>query len=222
MLFRSLDRALNSFGVRIVAFDVTRGMTINGVPTKLRGGCIHHDNGLLGAAAFDAAEGRKVQLLKARGFNAVRPSHNPFSPAFLRACDQHGMLVMAETFDVWHEPKSPQDYSVYFDEQWRNDLTVMVLSARNHPSIILWSIGNEIPGRNSPVGVETQWHLANEIHRLDPTRPVTAAINGFAGRPVKPSDEAARPGFAGVPDRLRFGIPGDENAWRRLSVALRS
>jgi len=196
-----LDRTSNAFGIRIVAFDTARGMTINGVPTKLRGGCIHHDHGLLGAAAFDGAEERKVRLLKARGFNAVRPSHNPFSPAFLRACDRQGLLVMAETFDVWNEPKLPQDYSVYFDDQWRSDLTAMVLSARNHPSIIMWSIGNEIPGRNSAAGVETQWRLANEVHRLDPTRPVTAAINAFAGRDVTPSERSARPGFAGVPDR---------------------
>jgi beta-galactosidase len=196
-----LDRASSSFGLRIATFDATEGLRINGVPTKLRGGCIHHDNGLLGAAAFDAAEERKVQLLKARGFNAVRPSHNPFSSAFLRACDRYGMLVMAETFDVWREPKLPQDYSVYFDEQWRSDLTTMVLSARNHPSILMWSIGNEIPGRNSPAGVETQWRLANEIHRLDPTRPVTAAINGFPGRPVTPSEKTARSGLAGVADR---------------------
>jgi beta-galactosidase len=196
-----LDRTSNSFGVRIVTFDANQGMAINGVPTKLRGGCIHHDNGLLGAAAFDAAEERKVELLKARGFNAVRPSHNPFSTAFLSACDRHGMLVMAETFDTWSEPKLAQDYSVYFEKRWRDDLAAMVLSARNHPSIILWSIGNEIPGRNSPHGVETQWRLVNELHRLDPTRPVTAAINGFSGRPVTPSDKTARAGFAGVPDQ---------------------
>ena len=108
---------------------------------------------------------------------------------------------MAETFDVWHEPKLPQDYSIYFSEHWRDDLAALVLSARNHPSIILWSIGNEIPGRNSPEGVATQWQLANELHRLDPTRPVTAAINGFAGRPVTPSEKTARVGFDGVPDR---------------------
>ncbi len=196
-----VDRASNVFGVRIVAFDAERGMAINGVSTKLRGGYIHHDNGLLGAAAFDAAEERKVFLLKARGFNAVRPSHNPFSPAFLDACDRHGMLVVGETFDAWREPKLPQDYSIYFDEQWRSDLTAIVLSARNHPSIIMGSIGNEIPGRNSANGVETQWLLANEVHKLDPTRPVTAAINGFAGRPVIPSEKTARSGLGGVADR---------------------
>jgi beta-galactosidase len=196
-----LDRTANSFGVRIVEFGAEQGMTLNGVPIKLRGGCIHHDNGLLGAAAFDQAEDRKVRLLRARGFNAVRPSHNPFSPAFLDACDRHGMLVVAETFDAWREPKLPQDYSVYFDQNWRDDLTALVLSARNHPSIVLWSIGNEIPGRNSPDGVATQWQLANEVHRLDPSRPVTAAINGFAGRPVTPSEKTARVGSGGAPDR---------------------
>jgi len=181
-----LDRASTSFGVRVVTFDTGRGMEINGVATKLRGGCIHHDNGLLGAASFDAAEERKVLLLKARGFNAVRPSHNLFSPAFLDACDRHGLLVVEETFDVWREPKLAEDYSVNFDAEWRNDLEAMVLSTRNHPSIIMWSIGNEIPERNTPGGVETQWRLANEVHKLDPTRPVTAAINGFPGQMVTP------------------------------------
>ena len=196
-----LDRASTPFGVRIVTFDTDHGMAINGVSTKLRGGCIHHDNGLLGAASFDAAEERKVLLLKARGFNAVRPSHNLFSPAFLDACDRHGLLVVEETFDVWREPKLAQDYSVYFEDQWRNDLAAMVLSTRHHPSIIMWSIGNEIPERNTPGGVETQWRLANEVHKLDPTRPVTAAINGFPGQTVTPSKDTARPGLGGVADQ---------------------
>jgi beta-galactosidase len=198
---RLVDRVTNTFGIRIVSFDAQRGMTLNGVPTKLRGGCIHHDNGLLGAAAFDESEERKVRLLKARGFNAVRPSHNPFSAAFLDACDRHGLLVVGETFDTWHEPKLPQDYSTVFDADWQQDLTALVLSARNHPSIILWSIGNEIPGRNTPSGIELQWRLANEVHRLDPTRAVTAAINGFAGRSVTPAAESARAGSGAMPDR---------------------
>ncbi|TVV74170.1 glycoside hydrolase family 2 TIM barrel-domain containing protein [Sphingomonas solaris] len=195
-----LDHAETTFGIRIVAFNADTGMTINGVATKLRGGCVHHDNGLLGAAAFDAAEGRKVALMKARGYNAVRPSHNPFSPAFLRACDEQGMLVICEAFDAWRAPKLQQDYSVDFDAHWQTDLATMVLSARNHPSIILWSIGNEIPKRNLPEGVATQWRLANEVHRLDPSRPVTAAINDFAGRLVVPTEQTARPGRAGLPD----------------------
>jgi beta-galactosidase len=196
-----LDRSVNTFGVRVVTFDPQHGMVLNGVPTKLRGGCIHHDNGLLGAASFDAAEERKVRLLKARGFNAVRPSHNLFSPAFLSACDRYGLMVVEETFDVWREHKLAQDYATYFDDEWRSDLAAMVLSTRNHPSIILWSIGNEIPERNSAHGVETQWLLANEVHRLDPSRPVTAAINAFAGQLVTASTNTARSGTAGVADQ---------------------
>ena len=196
-----LDRASTPFGVRIVSFDTERGMLVNGTPTKLRGGCIHHDNGLLGAASFDAAEERKVLLLKARGYNAVRPSHNLFSPAFLDACDLHGLMVVEETFDVWREHKVPDDYATYFEQAWHDDLKAMVLSTRNHPSIVMWSIGNEIPERNTPSGVKTQWDLVNEIHKLDPTRPVTAAINGFAGQLVKPSKGTARPGTEGIADQ---------------------
>jgi beta-galactosidase len=195
-----LDRLETPFGVRVVAFDATRGLTLNGTPIKLRGGCIHHDNGLLGAAAFDAAEARKVALLKARGYNALRPSHNLFSPAFLAACDRQGMLVVEETFDCWRTGKLPQDYSVAFDRDWRTDLAAIVLSVRNHPSVIAYSIGNEIPDRTTPAGVEIEWDLANEVHRLDPTRPVTAAINGFPGPLVTPSEGAARAGAGGQPD----------------------
>jgi beta-galactosidase len=195
-----LDSVETAFGVRIASFDAERGMSLNGAPIKLRGGCIHHDNGLLGAAAFDAAEARKVALLKARGYNALRPSHNLFSPAFLAACDHLGMMVIEETFDAWREPKLPQDYSTAFEADWRADLAAIVLSVRNHPSVVMYSIGNEIPGRNTPEGVETQWRLANEVHRLDPTRPVTAAINGFPGALLTPSDPTARAGAGGVPD----------------------
>jgi beta-galactosidase len=197
---RIVDRETTEFGVRIIAFDPKKGVTINDTPTKLRGGCIHHDNGLLGAAAFDAAEMRKVALLKARGYNAVRGSHNPFSPAFLSACDRQGLLVIAEAFDAWFAPKLPQDYGLYFEKHGSADLSAMVRSARNHPSIIMWSIGNEIPDRNSPHGVEVQWRLAKEVHQLDPSRPVTAAINAFAGRLLTPDEQTARPGFAGVAD----------------------
>lgn len=195
-----LDRAQTRFGLRIVSFDARQGMRLNGQPIKMRGGCIHHDNGLLGAAAFDAAEDRKVRLLKARGFNAVRPSHNPFSTAFLEACDRHGLLVVAETFDVWRKAKVPDDYSVHFDQHWRRDLATMVRSARHHPSIVMWSIGNEIPERDKPENLELQWQLANETRRLDPTRPVTVAIHGLPGRPVRPTAKAARDGSAGVLD----------------------
>src|SRR6266404_1529559 len=195
-----IDKISTPFGVRIVSFDAEQGMQINGTPLKLRGGCVHHDNGLLGAAAFEDAEERRVLLLKARGFNAIRSSHNPASRAFAHACDRHGVLLIQEAFDMWRWPKNPQDYSTHFDEHWKTDLTAMVLSARNHSSVIMWSIGNEIPGRSTPEGVEIQWNLANEVRRLDPTRPVTAAVNSFAGRPLIADEATARKGFAGIPD----------------------
>ena len=119
---------------------------------ELKGGCVHHDNGILGAAAIDRAEERRIELLKANGFNAVRSSHCPPSPAFLSACDRLGMLVIDEAFDMWEKPKNPDDYHKFFDEWWERDLSSMVLRDRNHPSIILWSIGNEIQERadNAP------------------------------------------------------------------------
>jgi beta-galactosidase len=197
-----LDQVETPFGVRVITFDATRGMALNGAPTKLCGGCIHHDNGLLGAAAFDLAEERKVALLKARGFNAVRPSHNLFSPAFLSACDRLGMMVICESFDVWREHKIPADLAgEVFDQIWSSVLETIVLSARNHPSIIMWSIGNEIPGRNTPQGIETQWRLANAVHRLDRSRPVTAALNGFPGHVASVQPAALRPGASLAPDR---------------------
>ncbi|MCE7797068.1 DUF4982 domain-containing protein [Sphingobium sufflavum] len=197
-----LDRLETPFGVRIISFDAQQGMRVNGVATKLRGGCVHHDHGILGAAAFEDAEDRKIGLLRARGFNAVRGSHNLFSPGFLRACDRQGMMVICEAFDVWHDKKfSDLDSSTIFESGWKTDLASVVLSARNHPSIVLWSIGNEIPARNSARGIELQWQLSNEVHRLDPTRPVTAAINGFAGHEVKPAAGSLRPGVEMVKDR---------------------
>lgn len=198
---KSVDLVTTPFGVRIVSFDAERGMEINGQPIKLRGGCVHHDNGLLGAAAHADAEDRRVRLLKARGFNAIRSSHNPSSQAFAEACDRHGVFLIEEAFDMWRTSKNPQDYSVRFAEHWKADVTAMVLSARNHPSVIMWSIGNEVPHRSTPEGLETSWNLANEVRRLDPTRPVTAAINGFVGRPVIADEATARKGFAGVPDQ---------------------
>lgn len=193
----TLDRDVSTFGVRVVNFDADNGLRINGESIKVRGGCIHHDNGILGAAAFADAEERRVRLLKRRGFNAIRSSHNPCSMAFRDACDRLGMLLIEESFDMWHAEKLPDDYSNYFEEYWRKDTRAMVLSARNSPCVIMWSIGNEVPERSTPEGVEWCWHQANEVHQLDPTRPVTAAINGSPGRPLIAAEGTARPGHAG-------------------------
>jgi beta-galactosidase len=195
-----IDRVRESYGIRIVSFDVAQGITINGQRVRLRGGCVHHDNGLLGAVSCPDAEERKVRLLKARGFNAIRSSHNPTSKALRQVCDRLGMLVIEESFDMWHAEKLPDDYSHDFAGHWKDDLHSMVLAARNSPSVIMWSIGNEIPERATDEGVEWCWRLANEVRRLDPTRPVTAAINGSPGRPLIASEGTARPGDAGQTD----------------------
>src|SRR6185437_4711412 len=170
------DEYSTTFGIRTIAFSPAHGFLLNGQPMKLYGGCVHHDNGCLGAAAFDRAEERRIQLLKAAGFNAVRTSHNPPSIAFLDACDHLGLLVIDEAFDGWRQAKNPYDYTRYFDEWWRRDLTSMVLRDRNHPSIIIWSVGNEILERKSPDAINTAKNLVSLVHRYDTTRPVTSAM----------------------------------------------
>lgn len=161
------------FGVRTILLDSVNGLRINENTLKMKGGCVHHDNGILGAASFDAAEERKVRLLKENGYNAVRCAHNSPAPAFLRACDALGLYVIDEAFDVWREGKNPYDYHNYFDLDWKKDLAAMVLRDRRHPSVILWSTGNEIPERDGRLdGYETAKQLYNCVTELDSTRPV--------------------------------------------------
>lgn len=171
-----VDDTKTGFGIRSIKYTVEKGFQLNGKTVKINGGCAHHDNGCLGAAAFDRAEERKVELLKAAGFNAVRTSHNPPSEAFLNACDKLGLLVMDEVFDGWKVGKTKSDYAVNFDQWWKRDLGAMVLRDRNHPSIIMWSIGNEIVERGDATAIETAKMLANTLKKTDTTRPVTSAI----------------------------------------------
>ncbi len=171
------DRVETKFGVRTISFDVARGFRLNGQTVKLKGGCLHHDNGPLGARAYDRAEERRVELLKASGYNALRLAHNPPSPAFLEACDRLGMMVIDEAFDMWGEAKNPHDYHLYFDKWWRRDIESMVLRDRNHPSVIMWSTGNEIPNRHRADVVRLSKVLADYVRELEPTRPVTSAVN---------------------------------------------
>lgn len=170
------DRVSTKFGIRKVEVDAVNGLRLNGEPIKLLGGCMHHDNGPLGAAAIDRAEERRVELLKANGFNAVRTAHNPPSAAFLDACDRLGILVMDEAFDCWNVGKNPQDYHLYFKEWALRDIASMVRRDRNHPSVIMWSIGNEIPEQFQPEGAATAKMLRDAVFSHDPTRPVTQAI----------------------------------------------
>ena len=173
-----IDEVETSFGIRSLAWSVEKGLLLNGAPIKLVGGSVHHDNGPLGAAAFDRAEERKVQLLKAAGFNAVRSAHNPPSPAFLDACDRLGLLVVDEPFDVWTISKRKYDYARFFNDWWERDIDAMVKRDRNHPSIVMWGIGNEIPEVYAPEGAPIAEKLSNRVRSLDPTRPLTQAFPG--------------------------------------------
>jgi beta-galactosidase len=194
-----IDETTTPFGIRTIHFDTQTGFTLNGQPIKLHGGCIHHDNGPLDSAAIDRAEERKIELLKQQGYNAIRLSHNPPSPQLLDACDRLGILVIDEAFDMWEEKKTPQDYHLDFDQWSQKDLQSMVLRDRNHPSIIMWSIGNEIPEVVDSSGYAIGKRLASTVRSLDPTRPVTMAIPLFAlmGKKGKTWDSTA-PSFANL------------------------
>ena len=176
---RAADGLRTPFGIRTIAFDAAKGFRLNGRPLKMKGACMHHDNGPLGSAALDRAECRRVELMKASGYNAIRTAHNPPSQGFLDACDRLGMLVMDEAFDMWRVPKNAQDYHLSFDLWWRRDVDSMVLRDRNHPSVVIWSIGNELPERGEAEGFRTAWMLADYVRGLDRTRPVTSAVCGW-------------------------------------------
>ena len=182
-----IDEVVTTFGVRSLAWSTARGFELNGKPIKLHGGSVHADNGPLGAAAFDRAEERKVELLKTAGNYAVRTAHNPPSPAFLDACDRLGLLVLEDSFDVWTTPKVKYDYARFFNEWWKRDLDSMVLRDRNHPSVIMWGIGNEIPEAWTSEGAPIAQKLAAEIRLLDNTRPTTEAFPGATYTPVTDS-----------------------------------
>ena len=172
-----MDSEKTTFGIRSIAVDAQNGFRLNGVPMKLKGGCVHHDNGLLGAASYERAEERKIELMKASGYNAIRCAHNPPAPAMLDACDRLGMLVIDETFDCWRTGKNPNDYHLYFEDWWQRDTESMVKRDRNHPSIIMWSIGNEVAERT---GVSDGYAWARKqadfIRALDATRWITSAL----------------------------------------------
>jgi beta-galactosidase len=167
------DVATTPFGVRTLAYDPDRGFLLNGRRVKMRGVNLHHDAGGLGAAVPERVWERRLELLKAMGANAIRTSHNPPAPEFLDLCDRLGFLVMAEAFDEWTIGKVPQGYHQYFAEWSERDVTDFVHRDRNHPSIVLWSAGNEIGEQSTPDGAQVLRRLVDIFHREDPTRPVT-------------------------------------------------
>ena len=166
-----------TFGIRLLTWDAKNGLCVNGERVLLRGGCIHHDHGVLGACDFYDAEYRRISILKENGFNALRMAHNPASQITLDICDSLGMYVMNEAFDGWYIPKTYHDYARWFDAEWKNDIAAMVKASYNHPCVIMYSHGNEVSETASEKGAKTARMLTDYIHTLDDTRPVTAGVN---------------------------------------------
>lgn len=171
------DTYETSFGIRTFTFDVNTGFSLNGKQVKINGVCNHHDLGALGAAVNKRALERQLKILKGMGVNAIRTSHNPPAPELLDLCDRMGFLVMDEAFDMWKRQKTKYDYHLYWDEWHEKDLQDQVLRDRNHPSVFIWSIGNEIGEQHSPEGSSMAKELAAIVKSLDTTRPVTTANN---------------------------------------------
>jgi len=194
-----IDTDAAAFGIRRLQVDATRGLRINGETVKLRGACVHHDSGPLGAATFADAEDRRVRLLKEAGFNALRSAHNPMSRAMLDACDRHGVFVMDELTDTWTRSKVAFDAAPGFAARWRHDVDALVAKDLNHPSVIMYSIGNEILELATPAGSAWSRRLAEAIRERDDTRLVTNGINGIIANLDGMQTDAA-PGDGGEPE----------------------
>ena len=173
---KTIERQEESFGIRVISWSA-QGFKVNGEEVLLKGGCIHHDNGILGAAEYDDAAYRKVAIMKDYGFNAIRSSHNPLSEAMLRACDELGMYVMDELWDMWYITKTEFDYSHDFYANYQEDIRHFVKKDFNHPSVVMYSIGNEVGEPAEDKGVELAKELITLVHQTDSSRPVTAGIN---------------------------------------------
>ncbi|MFC4323704.1 glycoside hydrolase family 2 TIM barrel-domain containing protein [Litchfieldia salsa] len=167
------------FGIRQIECTRENSFCINGERVILRGSCVHHDNGILGARAYDFAEERKVRIMKEAGYNAIRSAHNPCSKAMLDACDRLGMLVVDEYVDCWYIHKTKNDYALYCMDWWRQDLKDMVDKDFNHPSVIMYSTGNEVSETAEERGIKFTGQMTEYLHQLDDTRPVTCGVNIF-------------------------------------------
>ncbi len=172
-----LDTECGTFGIRTLQLDPIHGLRVNGKTVKLRGGCIHHDNGVIGTKEFPFSAEYRVKKLKEAGFNAIRSSHYPMSRHLLRACDKYGMYVMDEFADVWTSSKVSYDYSMHLTEWWAHDIENLVRKDRNHPCVIMYSIGNEIPETGNPIDAAWGKKFADRIKALDPTRYTTNSLN---------------------------------------------
>ena len=173
---KTIEKQEHSFGIRQISWSA-QGLQVNGKDELLKGGCLHHDNGILGAAEYDDAAYRKVAIMKQYGFNAIRSSHNPLSEAMLKACDELGMYVMDELWDMWYITKTEFDYSKDFYDNYVEDIRHFVKKDFNHPSVIMYSIGNEVGEPAEEKGVALAKELIDRLHQADDSRPVTAGIN---------------------------------------------
>jgi len=201
-----VDEAMTLLGIRTITADAVRGLRINGKEVKLKGGCLHHDNGLLGAVSLYEMEARKIKKLKEVGFNAIRTAHNPPSAALIEACDRLGMYVFDEAFDAWGMGKRGGDYNQYFATDWEKDITALVRRDRSHPSVIIWSTGNEIPERGGlGNGYTLATQLAETIRKLDGTRPVSNGICTL---------------WSGLDDALATGRNQEQNASEEQSSVM--
>jgi len=201
---RVLDVYETPIGIREALFDADKGFLLNGEHVKLNGVCLHHEAGSFGAAVPERVWERRLEVLREMGCNAIRTSHNPYAAEFLDLCDKLGFLVMNEAFDEWKVPKGQigrNGYSLYFDEWYERDLKNFVRRDRNHPSVVLWSAGNEIGDQSAPNGSETLRKLLDVFHREDPTRPVTAGCDHIVS---EPPPEAARPEFLALLDIVGY------------------
>ena len=190
-----VDEQRTRFGFRTIMFSREHGFQLNGVSRKFKGVCLHHDLGPLGAAVNKTALIRQIKMMKAMGADAIRTSHNMPSTWQMEICDSLGMMVMAESLDSWSDPKVANGYNRLWDEWWRRDITNLIRNHRNHPCIVMWSVGNEIPEQWKPEGAERYKRLIELCHRLDPTRPVTCGMD-------QPDGDLAS-GFAQIAD-----VPG--------------
>ncbi len=193
------DDFTTPFGIREIVYDVNKGFLLNGRQVKMQGMCIHHDAGSIGAAVPIGVWERRLKELKDMGCNALRMSHNPPAPELLDLCDRMGFLVMDESFDEWKSPKVRQGYAKYFDEWSQRDLTDMLHRDRNHPSIVIWSVGNEIPEQTHTNGAAILRPLVETCHREDPTRPVTSACDN-----VHTDTKSATPEFLNLLDVVGY------------------
>lgn len=197
------------FGIRKLEWSTARGLCINGRAIKLRGCCVHHDNGILGACEFENTAYRKIEKLKEAGYNAIRSSHNPISKPLLRACDELGMYILDEFTDVWRGSKNDYDYSLYFDQEWEKDVTAMVRKDYNHPSVIMYSTGNEVYDIAAEEGALVQRQLADAFRNLDGTRPITNGINVLAALSKPKKKPIQKPKYTpeDIVDPHRIGKP---------------